>query len=139
MVIAKKKISVKKTIKPISNNSLGKSIMVVDDEQDVRDTTSAVLQKNGYKILTAVSGDDALKQIQGGAKPDLILMDIMMPGTPVKDIIPKLGNIKVAYLSVVRTSEAEKEDLMKSKNIVDFMQKPFDIKNLLSMVKKHLG
>jgi len=66
-------------------------------------------------------------------------MDIMMPGTPVKEIIPKITNTKIAYLSVVRTSEAEKEDLMKSKNIVDFIQKPFDINELLSKVKKIVG
>ena len=56
-----------------------------------------------------------------------------------KEIIPKLGNVKIAYLSVVRTSEAEKEDLMKSKNIVDFIQKPFDINELLKRVKKIVG
>ena len=97
------------------------------------------MEKEGYKVITAVSGDDALKKVQAGQKPDLILMDIMMPGTPTKDIVPKLAPIKLAYLSVVRTSEAEKEDLMKSKNIVDFIQKPFDINNLLKRVKKLVG
>ena len=115
-----------------------KTIMIVDDEEDVRNTVKTALEKNGYNIVTAISGDDCLKQIQAGAKPDLILMDIMMPGTPAKDIIPKIGLIKIAYLSVVRTSEAEKEDLMKSKNIVDFIQKPFDIDDLLNRVKKIL-
>jgi CheY-like chemotaxis protein len=113
-----------------------KTIMVVDDEPDIRTTVKAVLEKNKYKVVTAVSGDDCLKKILGGEKPDLILMDIMMPGTPVREIIPKLGKVKIAYLSVVRTSEAEREDLMKNKNIVDFIQKPFDIDELLKRVKK---
>ncbi len=108
--------------------------MVVDDEEDIRTTVKTVLEKEGYKVETAISGDDALKKVTT-VKPDLILLDIMMPGTPVRDIVPKLGS-KVAYLSVVRTSEAEKEDLMKSKNIVDFIQKPFDIKDLVARVKK---
>ena len=70
----------------------------------------------------------------------MILMDIMMPGTPVKDVIPKLPKtIKIAYLSVVRTSEAEKEDLLKVGNIVDFIQKPFDINDLLAKVKRIVG
>ena len=115
-----------------------KTIMVVDDEADIRETVKTVLEKEGYSVVTAVSGDDALKKA-GVAKPDLILMDIMMPGTPVKDIVPKLKGSKVAYLSVVRTSEAEKEDLMKAKNIVDFIQKPFDIKDLVARVKKLVG
>jgi len=116
-----------------------KTIMVVDDEADNITTVKAVLEKEGYIVLTAVTADDCLKQVKGGAKPDLILMDIMMPGTPVRDVIPKLAPIKVAYLSVVRTSEAEREDLMKSKNIVGFIQKPFDIKDLVENVKKMVG
>jgi CheY-like chemotaxis protein len=116
-----------------------KTIMVVDDEPDIRATVKAVLEKNKYKVLTAVNADDCLKKVSSGEKPNLILMDIMMPGTPVRDVIPKLGKFKIAYLSVVRTSEAEKEDLMKSKNIVDFIQKPFDIEALLKRVKKIVG
>ena len=60
-----------------------------------------------------------------------------MPGTPVKKIVPKLG-VKVVYLSVVKISEAEKEDLM-SKDVKGFIEKPFDIKSLVRDVKKCLG
>lgn len=112
-----------------------KKILVVDDEPDVRNTIKTVLEKNGFKVVTAVNGDDGLAKWKK-EKPALVLMDIMMPGTPVREIIPQMKGTKVAYLSVVRTSEAEKEDLMKSKNIVDFIQKPFDINELLERVKK---
>ena len=94
-----------------------------------------ILEKEGYIVETAINGDDALKKWKAN-KPALVVMDIMMPGTPVKEIIPKMTGTKVVYLSVVRTSEAEKEDLMKSKNIVGFIQKPFDIKDLVTKVKK---
>lgn len=112
--------------------------MVVDDEKDVRDTTKTVLEKEGYKVVTATNGDDCLKKLPKN-KIDLILMDIMMPGTPVREIIKKIKNTKIAYLSVVRTSEAEKEELIGQKNIVDFIQKPFDIKDLIKKVKKIVG
>ena len=118
---------------------MAKKIMVVDDEADIRTTVKQVLEKSGYQVTQAVNADDCLKKVNAGEKPDLILMDIMMPGTPVREVIPKLGKLKIAYLSVVRTSEAEKEDLMKSKNIVDFIQKPFDINELLKRVKKLVG
>jgi len=98
-----------------------------------------VLERNGYEVVTAVNADDCLKKVQAGKKPDLILMDIIMPGTPVGKIVPKLGKIKIAYLSVVRTSEAEKEDLMKSRNIVDIIQKPFKLSELIKRVKKLVG
>lgn len=119
-------------------DTMAKTIMVVDDEPDIRDSVKTVLVKNGYKVITAVNGDDCLVKLKS-AKPDLILLDIMMPGTPVRDVVPKIKGIKIAYLSVVRTGEAEKEALLKEKNIVDFIQKPFDINDLLKRVKKIVG
>jgi CheY-like chemotaxis protein len=116
-----------------------KTIMVVDDEPDIRSTVKTVLEQNGYKVVTAISGDDCIKQLTK-ATPDLILMDIMMPGTPTREIVKKIKqNIMISFLSVVRTSEAEKEELTKQKNIVDFIQKPFDIVELLKRVKKLVG
>jgi CheY-like chemotaxis protein len=117
--------------------TIKKTIMIVDDEPDIRSTVKAILEKEGYNVLAAVNADDCLERLKK-QKIDLILMDIMMPGTPVKDVVPKIKQ-KIAYLSVVRTSEAEKEDLMKSKNIVDFIQKPFDVKELVKRIKKLVG
>ena len=114
-----------------------KKILVVDDEDDVRNTTKAVLDKEGYKVITAKNSDEGLEKAKK-QKPDLILMDIMMPGTPVKEIVPKMKDFKIVYLSVVRLSEAEKEDLVKSKNVVGFIQKPFDINELVKKVKGFL-
>ena len=115
-----------------------KTILVVDDEPDVRDTVKMILEKKGYRVITAVDGDDCLDRLHE-ANPDLILLDIMMPGTPVKEIIEKIENIKIAFLSVVRTSEAEKRDLLRQKNIVDFIQKPFDVNDLIKRIEAVLN
>jgi DNA-binding response OmpR family regulator len=112
-----------------------KVIMVVDDEDDIRLTVKTVLENNGFKVLTAINGDDCLEKLKKNT-PDLILMDIMMPGTPVKKVIPKIKGVKIAYLSVVRLSEAEREDLLKEGNVVDFLQKPFDINELVTKVRE---
>jgi len=129
-----------------------KTVMIVDDEKDIRDSVKTILEKEGYNVVTAVDGDDALKKVKV-AKPDLVLLDIMMPGTPVKDIVPKLRT-KVIYLSVVKISDLEKGELLGKnvcefadlekgellgKNVCEFVEKPFDIKNLVSEVKKCLG
>jgi len=117
---------------------MAKTIMIVDDEEDIKTTVSAILKKQGYKVITASNADDCLKKLPK-QKVDLILMDIMMPGMPVKKAIEKIKDTKVAYLSVVRVGDAEKEELMKNKNIVDFIQKPFDIDDLIRRVKKFVG
>ena len=116
--------------------SFQKTIMVVDDEEDIRNTVKLILTQNSYGVITAVNGEDCFKKLKDSVNPNLILMDIMMPGTPVSKIIPQIKNIPIAYLSVVRMSEAEKEQLLGQKNIVDFIQKPFDINELLERVKK---
>lgn len=115
-----------------------KTIMVVDDEDDIRTSVKTILERAGYNVTTAVNGDDCLKKLKA-QKPDLILLDIMMPGTPVRDIVPQIKDVPISYLSVVRVSEAERESLLGQKNIKDFIQKPFDIKELVSKVKKIIG
>ena len=112
-----------------------KTIMVVDDEQDNRDTVKALLEQNNYKVVTAVNGDDCLKKLEK-QKVDLILLDVMMPGMPVKDVVSKIKDIKIIYLTAVKTSEAEKEELLGSDNVVGFIQKPFDIDKLLKKVQE---
>ncbi len=116
---------------------LKKKIMIVDDEEDIRQSAKMILEKEGYKTILAMNGDDCLKKIKT-KKPNLILLDIMMPGTPAKEVIKKIKNIPVIYFSVVRLSEAEKEGLLGNRIIVDFIQKPFEIKELIDKVKKHL-
>lgn len=114
---------------------MAKLIMIVDDEDDVRDSVKTVLEKNGFEVVTAVSGDDCLKRLKG-VKPDLILLDIMMPGMAVRDVVKRIQDVKILYLSVVRVAEAEKEELLKARNVVGFIQKPFDIDDLVKLVKK---
>jgi DNA-binding response OmpR family regulator len=111
-----------------------KTILVVDDEPDVRNVVKIIFEKRGYRVITAIDGDNCLN-ILHEENPDLILLDIMMPGTPVREIIKKIEYVKIAFLSVVRTSEAEKRDLLKQKNIVEFIQKPFDVDDLIKRVE----
>jgi len=110
-----------------------KTILIVDDEPDVRDSVKIILETKGYKVETAVDGDDCLKKLNE-IKPDLILLDIMMPGTPVDEVIKKIKGIKIAFMSVVRISEARKRGLCKQENIVDFLQKPFNVSDLVDRV-----
>ncbi len=110
-----------------------KKILVVDDEPDIRESVKMILQKNGYNVITAENGDQCLEQIKN--KPDLILLDIMMPGTPVSEVIKQIKDIKIAFMSVVRISDARKRGLTAQDNIVDFFQKPFNVTDLLDRVE----
>ena len=111
-----------------------KTILVVDDETDIRPSVKQILEVNGYTVETAADGDDCLKKLNELA-PDLILMDIMMPGTPVGDVVKQITDIKIAFMSVVRISDARKRGLCTQDNIVDFFQKPFNVSDLIDRVE----
>jgi len=115
-----------------------KTILVVDDEPDIRDSVKMILESRGYTVDTAENGDECLKKIKD-SKPDLVLLDIMMPGTPVTEIVKKINDVKIAFMSVVRISEARKKGLCTKDNIVDFIQKPFDVGDLVGRVELILG
>lgn len=110
-----------------------KTILVVDDEPDIRESVKLILEVNGYKVVTAIDGDDCLRKLET-INPDLILLDIMMPGTPIDDIVRQIPNINIAFMSVVRISDARKRGLCMQENIVDFFQKPFNVSDLVERV-----
>ena len=112
--------------------------MVVDDEPDVRDSVKVILERRGYKVLTAIDGNDCLNKLKE-ITPDLILLDIMMPGMPVREVVKNIKDTRIAYMSVVRISEARKDGLCKQDNIIDFIQKPFDVGDLIGRVELILG
>jgi len=115
-----------------------KIILVVDDETDIRESVKVILEMNGYSVVMAVDGDDCLDKV-AEYKPDLILLDIMMPGTPVTDVVKKIPDIKIAFMSVVRISDARKRGLCTQDNIVDFFQKPFNVTELVERVEMILN
>ena len=113
---------------------MSKTILVVDDEPDIRDSVKMILETNGYNVITAVDGNECLDKLKE-TKPDLILLDIMMPGIPVDDVIKQIKDIKIAFMSVVRISDARKRGLCEQDNIVDFFQKPFNVSDLIDRVE----
>jgi two-component system alkaline phosphatase synthesis response regulator PhoP len=82
--------------------TLQKTILVVDDEQDIVDLVKYNLQREGYTVLTAKNGKEALQQSQ--KLPSLILLDVMMPEMNGLDLLkklknePELKNIPVVFL-----------------------------------------
>lgn len=115
-----------------------KTVLIVDDDSDIRSTIRSILEKEDYRVLTAVNGDDCLKKLQE-EKPDLILMDINMPGTPVRKVVSQIKDIKIIYLTVVLMSDAEKMGLLEPKNVVGFISKPFKVNELVRTVRENIG
>jgi two-component system response regulator VicR len=121
---------------------MANKIMVVDDEPDVVDLVKLVLESDGFNVVTAYSGKEALDKIDR-EMPDLVLLDIMMPqmdGWEVYSRIranPKTANIPVAML----TAKSQSIDKMIGLHVVkvdDYITKPFGRSELLERVKRIL-
>jgi len=115
-----------------------KTVLVVDDEEDIRESVKTILRINGYNVITANDGDECLEKINNET-PDLILLDIMMPGRPVGDIVKQITDIKIVFMSVVRKSDAINKGLCEQKNVVDFLQKPFNLSDLIFKIENILN
>jgi DNA-binding response OmpR family regulator len=118
-----------------------KKIMVVDDEQDLREMIHLIMQKEGFEAEMAENGKDFLDKI-GQFSPDLVTLDVMMPGLTTNKILEKLHQKKITpkivLLTVVRFTEKEKQHLFEKGFVVDYLTKPFEVKELLRTVHKHL-
>ena len=118
-----------------------KKIMIVDDEATLRSAVRMVLESEGYLVLDAVSADDCWEKIQQ-EKPDLILLDIRMPGMRAVDLIrkikedKKLRSIKIVYMTVIAGT---KKISRKLEGVVGAIEKPFRNEELLAVVKDALS
>jgi two-component system OmpR family response regulator len=114
-------------------------VMVVDDEPDLRKMLGIMMKNEGYDTEMAVDGSDFLEKVDS-FNPDIVTLDVMMPGLRTEEILEKLkkrkSKPKVILLTVVRFDGDEKR-LFEQRNVVDYIKKPFDIDVLMDTVKKH--
>ena len=116
--------------------------MVVDDDLDFREMLDLMMKKEGYETEMTVNGSDFLEKVEA-FQPDLVTLDVMMPGLTTSEILKKLkekknNNPKIILLTVVRYSEEEKKKIFEMANIVDYIVKPFEIDDFMDAVKKHI-
>jgi two-component system, OmpR family, alkaline phosphatase synthesis response regulator PhoP len=119
---------------------MAKTILAVDDEKDILELIKYNLQKEGYTVLTARNGKQALEQAQ--QKPNLILLDVMMPEHDGWEVIKQLKkdskttHIPVVFLTAKGTEVDEVLGL--ELGAEDFIVKPISIPKLLARIKNVL-
>lgn len=115
-----------------------KAILVVDDEPAILDMIAELLGYEGYQVVTTSQGSAALARAKADP-PALILLDLMMPGMSGWQVIdalkasPQTRTIPVVVLSARRDLPATAKEL----GIESFLAKPFDIDELISIVRQY--
>lgn len=112
-----------------------KTILIVDDDISIGNLEQEILQRAGYNVLRAYSGTEALLQINN-SRPDLILLDLMLPGLTGEEILPKLSGIPVIVISA-KTAVGDKVDMLYG-GAADYITKPFDTDELLARISVRL-
>lgn len=108
-----------------------KSILIIDDDINIGNMIEEVLGKEGYKTYRAYSGTEALLFLSSD-EPDLILLDLMLPGLNGEEILPKIKDIPVIVVSA-KVGIDDKVDLLLN-GAVDYITKPFNTKELLARI-----
>jgi len=111
-------------------------ILVVDDDQAVRDSLARSLQYSGYEILTAEDGVDALAKL-AGARPDAVIMDVMMPrldGLETTRMLRQNGNDVPILILTARDAVEDRVDGLDA-GADDYMVKPFALDELLARLR----
>ena len=118
-----------------------KLILIVDDNPENRKVLGSLLTKNGYEVGSANDGFKALKFVEN-VQPDLILLDVMMPGMEGFEVCRKLKeDYRFQHIPVIFiTARTSTEDIVKGFELggVDYISKPFNSAELLARVNTHI-
>ena len=112
-----------------------KTIAVIDDDIHIGNLLEEVLSGAGYRVLRAYSGTEAV-YLLSESRPDLILLDLMLPGLSGEEVLPRAKDIPVIVVSA-KVDVRDKVNLLLG-GAVDYVTKPFNTEELLARIAVHL-
>ena len=107
------------------------TILIIDDDPDINNMLAELLEKEGYRTLRAYSGTEA-ELLLSMQTPDLILLDLMLPGLSGEELLPLIKGLPVLVLSA-KTDMEHKINLL-NHGACDYITKPFDTRELLARI-----
>jgi len=113
---------------------IGKRVLVVDDDASIRELLSTVLEDDGYEVMPAANGEDALA-VCARWRPDVIVLDLMMPvmdGWTFAKRLRERDDIPIVVLSAANDLERH----AKSVGAIEVIGKPFDLDQLIPKVAR---
>lgn len=111
------------------------TIAVIDDDKYINDMLNELLTSEGYNVVRAFSGTQAVELLEKSA-PDLVLLDLMMPGLSGEQVLPLIHDIPVIVMSAKCDVDSRVNLLMSG--AADYITKPFDTRELLARISVRL-
>lgn len=121
----------------MNDTAASRSVLIVEDDADVRETMAEVLESEGFAVQSAREGREALELLHGGARPDLILLDLMMPGMNGWELRAELDQQRdLAAIPVIVVSAMDPgPDRGSVLRAAGFLKKPFTLSSLLTAIE----
>jgi CheY-like chemotaxis protein len=114
-----------------------KRVLLIEDDADVREVIGMVLQTQGYEVLQASQGFEALELLRKSPRPDVIITDIMMPVMSGWEFLEaKASDPNLASIPVFVLSAAECRDVLERARVIAFLPKPMDFALLLQQMEE---
>ena len=116
------------------------SVLIVDDEEEIRGILSHILEKEGFKVITAPDGQQAMEEICFDT-PDAVLMDVHMPGLNGMEILKKIKAIDDNLPVVLVTAYADTHQAVEAikEGAYDYLAKPFDNNEVVRITRRALA
>lgn len=122
---------------PCASPDVKPAILVVDDERDIAGMITEILEVSDYKTYVAYDGETALQKIQNNHL-DLILLDMMLPGINGWEVARRIrSDPQTANIPIIALTAGTSRQEALAAGCSDYMEKPFDMTNLLDMVELH--
>lgn len=112
-----------------------KTILIVEDDVSIGDLLAEALEREGFRAARAWSGTEAL-MVLDRMRPDLVLLDLTLPGLSGEALLPRLSGIPVIVVSA-KVDTDSKVDMLLS-GAADYVTKPFEIRELMARIKLRL-
>ncbi len=125
----------------MNSKASNKKVLIVDDEPDTLELVKLVIESGGFETMLAANGMEALAQIDR-TKPDLVLLDIMMPDMDGWDVFRKIKEKDAKIPVAILTAKAQNIDRLLGLHVLkadDYITKPFGKNELLGKVRKLVG
>lgn len=120
---------------------MGRRLLIVDDEMDIRLVLGEILRAQGFEVDTAENGEDALRKLKQG-RYDLMVLDVLMPVLDGYEVLDRLDDdLKQQMPVIMLTAKAADDDVLKgySKGACYYLVKPFDNVTLINAILYMLG